>query len=398
MTGDERSPDRISTGELVRRWAAVRAAMAEARLDALIMQSANDWLGGTVKWFTDLPALNGYPRSVVFYADGPMTVVEMGPFDGRRILDGADPVHRGVGEIVTSPSFTSVAYTHGYDGRLVAEALRRRGVRTAGLLGGAAMPKAFVEAIESALPDPRGLAEASDLVDPLKAVKSTEEIGYIRRTAAMQDAAFAAVLEGARPGMRDCDVAALAWQACQSRGSEQGIVLGGSAPLGRASVFVGRHRQGRKLAPGDHLSLLIETNGPGGFYTEIARTLVFGRASAELDDAFATVADLQEETLTAMRPGALCRDIAARHDDAMRRRGLPPELRLYSHGQGYDMVERPLVRRDETMALEAGMNLAVHPGYETPSVFAVICDNYLIGPEGPGECLHRTEKRLFEIG
>jgi Xaa-Pro aminopeptidase len=82
----------------------------------------------------------------------------------------------------------------------------------------------------------------------------------------------------------------------------------------------------------------------------------------------------------------------------MRKRGLPPELRLYSHGQGYDMVERPLIRRDETMALAAGMNLAVHPGYETPEIFAVICDNYLIGADGPGACLHRTEKKIFELG
>lgn len=44
------------------------------------------------------------------------------------------------------------------------------------------------------------------------------------------------------------------------------------------------------------------------------------------------------------------------------------------------------------------MNLAVHPGYETDSIFAVVCDNYLVGPEGVGACLHRTEKRIFEIG
>ena len=61
------------------------------------------------------------------------------------------------------------------------------------------------------------------------------------------------------------------------------------------------------------------------------------------------------------------------------------------------MVERPLLRRDETMALAAGMNLSVHPGYETPSLFAVICDNYVMGEAGPGECLHRTEKKIFDI-
>ena len=72
-------------------------------------------------------------------------------------------------------------------------------------------------------------------------------------------------------------------------------------------------------------------------------------------------------------------------------------MRLYAHGQGYDLVERPLIRADETMAIEETMNLAVHPGYETPSIFAVICDNYLIGPDGPGECLHKTPKQVFEL-
>jgi Xaa-Pro aminopeptidase len=93
----------------------------------------------------------------------------------------------------------------------------------------------------------------------------------------------------------------------------------------------------------------------------------------------------------------VCRDIAAAHDDWMRRRGLPPELRLYCHGQGYDLVERPLVRADETMSLAENMSLAVHPGYETGAVWAVICDNYLVEANGPGECLHRTEKKVFEL-
>jgi Xaa-Pro aminopeptidase len=81
----------------------------------------------------------------------------------------------------------------------------------------------------------------------------------------------------------------------------------------------------------------------------------------------------------------------------MTQRGLPPELRLYAHGQGYDMVERPLIRSDETMPIAANMNFAVHPGYETPSIFAVICDNYIVGENGPGECLHKTAKQVFEL-
>ena len=63
-----------------------------------------------------------------------------------------------------------------------------------------------------------------------------------------------------------------------------------------------------------------------------------------------------------MKPGASCRDIANAHDAYMKQHGFPPEIRLYAHSQGYDMVERPMIRADETMPIEASMNFAVHPG------------------------------------
>jgi Xaa-Pro aminopeptidase len=151
------------------------------------------------------------------------------------------------------------------------------------------------------------------------------------------------------------------------------------------------------LREGEHFSLLIENSGPGGFYTEMARTMVIGKASNQLIDGFESMKEAQSNTLRLLKPGTPCADIAARHDEYMRQHGFPPELRLYAHGQGYDLVERPLIRADETMTIEADMNLAVHPGYENSAIFAVICDNYLIGPDGPGECLHKTPKRVFEL-
>ena len=82
----ERLVTRISDRELERRWIAVRQAMRERTIDALVMQATNDWLGGYVKWFTDLPATNGYPRTVIFHLDDPMTVIEMGPMGSTRSL------------------------------------------------------------------------------------------------------------------------------------------------------------------------------------------------------------------------------------------------------------------------------------------------------------------------
>ncbi|HEY7662869.1 MAG TPA: M24 family metallopeptidase [Xanthobacteraceae bacterium] len=394
---DERLLNPISTRELERRWAAARKGMAERGIDALVLQNNNDWLGGYVRWFTDTPLSNGYPRSVIFPAHDLMTVVDMGAFGARRKLDGSDEINRGVGEMLFTPAFTSVAYTDDYQAELVAHELARRGYRTIGWVGSGAMPYRFVARIEGELAGKARFVDATELVDRLKAIKSEEEKELIRKAARMQDAVFARVLNQIRPGMSDNDVAALAQYEGRRLGSEQGLFLGSSAPLGQAARFLDRHQQARRLAPGEHFSLLIENNGPGGFYTEMARTIVLGKASNELIDGFESMKEAQAHTLRLLKPGASCAEIARSHDDYMRARGLPPELRLYCHGQGYDLVERPLIRADETMALAQHMNLAVHPGYETPSIFAVICDNYLIEADGPGDCLHQTPKQIFEI-
>ncbi len=62
------------------------------------------------------------------------------------------------------------------------------------------------------------------------------------------------------------------------------------------------------------------------------------------------------------------------------------------------MVERPLIRDDETMCIQEGMNMVVHPAYKTGSFFTTVCDNYLITADGPGPCLHRTPQEIIEVG
>jgi Xaa-Pro aminopeptidase len=386
----------ISTQELERRWAAVRTVMADRKIDALVMQNANDWLGGYVKWFTDIPATNGYPKTVIFHAREPMTMIEMGGTGVVRKLKGADPVHRGIEEVIGSPSFLCVNYTDNYHADCALAVLKPRGYRTIGLVGPGNLPHAFVIRLQGELAG-TDFVDVTDAIDRLKAIKSAEEIALIKQCALMQDAVFAKVAGTIKPGMRDIDVTALAQHEGQVLGSEQGIFLGNSAPVGQRAPFAPRYMQGRTLKAGDHLVLLIENNGPGGFFAEIARTLVLGKASNELIDGFEAMKEAQVHTLSLMKPGASCRDIARAHDAYMKKRGLPPELRLYAHSQGYDLVERPMLRADETMTIEADMNFAVHPGYETASMWTTICDNYIVEAHGVGECLHKTEKKVFEV-
>jgi Xaa-Pro aminopeptidase len=372
--------------------------MAEHRIDALVMQSNNDWMGGYVKWFTDVPATNGYPVTVIFPKDERMTVIGQGPMGVvREFGPQGDPVRRGTARFVGMPSYASCPYTADYDAELAEKALARYAAGTIGLLGRAAMSFALGDHLRRTLTRAK-FTDSSDSIDRIKAVKSPEELERIRKTATLQDKAMEETFAQVKPGMRELEVAAIAEHVGHKHGSEQGLFLAGSGPVGTAAVFANRYQQNRVLREGDQFTILIENNGPGGFYTELGRTCVLGKASQEMKDEFAFVLAAQKFTLERLVPGARCSEIFAEYNDFMKKNRRPEEKRLHSHGQGYDMVERPLVRHDETMVIEKNMNMVCHPTYVTEHTYSWCCDNFLIGEDGVAERLHRFPQKIFELG
>src|SRR5687768_5785051 len=109
---DERLCNPISTAELERRWKAVRDVMPEQKLDALIVQGANNMCGtgGYFRWFTGVSMATSYPATVIFPKDDLMTLVSHGPIGGERKLNGNDPVWRGVGLALSTASFPAIDY------------------------------------------------------------------------------------------------------------------------------------------------------------------------------------------------------------------------------------------------------------------------------------------------
>lgn len=393
----ERLNTPISTAELERRWQAVRASMQAQRIDVLLMQNNNDHMGGYVRYFTDMPAVNGYPNTVVFPRDDDMTVVTQGPFGGAQELPHeGDGTWRGVKRLLTTPSYSSAHYTKNYDPELAASALAPYAKATIGLVGTYQMSYAVVDYIKRRFPDATFI-QASELVDRIKVIKSPEEMELIRRTTKMQDGAMRAAFAAVKPGMKDSDVSAIATHYSQRHGSEQGIYLCASSPIGQPARINMRHAQDRVIQKGDQIALLVEDNGPGGFYTELGRTCVVGKAPQAMKDELAFVQEARKVTLDLLKPGTPCREIWDAFNAFMRRNGRPEEARLYCHGQGYDLVERPLIRKDEPMTIEKDMNIVVHPTYLHGGTVNWLCDNYFITGNGPGDRLHQFPEVITEV-
>lgn len=386
----------VSAEELHRRWAAVRAAMRSRGIDALVVQNSSDWVGGYIRWFSNQPATNGYPSSVVFPLEGGMSFIEQGPFGGLRQSSPAEEAASGIARRLTTPSYPSVHYSGGYDAAIAAAELERCGAKRVGLVAPASMYHSFGRGLSELLHDGE-LIDATDFVDRIKAIKSAEERAMIRQVAAMQDEVMLRVREHIRPGQRDFEIAAYAQYVGQLLGSEQGIFLSSSAPWGQAASFRPRSMQGRTLERGDIYSLLIENSGAGGYYTELSRIFVLGAIPEELLDAHSAVLEAQRFALSLLKPGAYAKDIFAQHNAYLSERHLPQERRLSVHGMGYDMVERPLIRNDEDMMIEENMAIVCHPGILNERMFVHNTDVYLIESNGPSECLHSTPKQIFEI-
>lgn len=386
----------ISDTELGRRWVALREAMEAEGIDVLLLQNNSAENGGYTRYVTDMPA-SYYQTSVVFPREGLMSVVAHGILgDERELENGTDGRWRGVGRLYGTASFPSAAYTREYDAEFALKALAPYAKATIGLVGTYQMSFAFGDRVRRDLPQ-ASFVDATELVDRIKAIKSPEEQELIRGAARLQDDVMEFTLGQVQAGMKESDVAAIARRRAQELGSEAGIYLTGSGPVGAPAHIAPRHFQNRVLREGDVLALLVEVDGPGGMFTELGRSCTLGPAPQKLQEELAFTLEAQRFTLEHLKPGTGAADVAAAYNDFMRANGRPPERRIHCHAQGYDLVERPFVRFDETMEIRENMNFAVHPQYLYDGMFSWICDNYLIGPDGPGDCLHAFPQAIVEI-
>ena len=382
----------ISTGELERRWKATREVMKEKGVDFLLIQNNNDYLGGYVKWFTDMPAVHCYPVAVIFPLADEMTTIWHGSSDPA--LAGPPAwLLRGVKKRLSTPIMLSLNFTCTFDAEKVVEELKGYKNCRISLVNEGAMTAGFSQYVRDHLAGAT-FVDITDEIDEIKAVKSQEEIDRIKESAHLHDEAMKACFEAIKPGVREFEVAAMGRLRCRMLGSEQQFILIGSAPPGNPFAYNSIHAMNRELKDGDQIGILIEAIDAAGYYTHLHRIACIGKIPEELQEHFEVAKEAQKVTLDMLKPGADPLEMLEANNAFLRSRGYPEETRLYAHGQGYDLVERPAFQPGETMKIKAGMNIAPHPAVLSKKATAIICDNYIVTETGVSECIHRFPRKI----
>jgi len=380
----------IPTRELERRWGLVREAMKAQGIDLLIMQNDNQFLGGYVRYFIDIPAEHAYPVSVLFPVDDDITTI----FHSSA-TNPAPPVWsaRGVKTRIGSPYLRTLHYTNDYDAVEMVKVIKARNDKTVGIVGMGLINAVAYQYLQENLPGINWI-DASDLVDEIKAVKSEDELAYVRESIKVHDAFASAMPSIIRPGIYEYEIRSEIKRLLENMGSEEQLIMLGSSPHGLPTPHLDSFFHNRQLGSGDQIMVMVEANGPGGFYGELVRTWCLGEPSQELLDIWEISKKIQHYAASLLKPGASPSAIIKDINNFMTNHGYPPEGRLFGHGQGYDLVERPAFVPLETMKLKANMVVALHPILANDKAFAFCCDDYLITENG-AERLSKTPQEII---
>ena len=269
--------------ELEARHAAVRAAMAERSLDALLVYG-NLASSHPIRWLTRWPP--GWDSYLVF------------PVAGRPRLFVPSENHLPTAELLAGPA-VDVTY-EGFDAcSPIRSALTADGGRI-GLIG----PLPY--AIHGCVSEEHGieLVEADSLYRGLRMVKRPEEIERTRQAAAIADGAVRRLLEKIRPGLRDYQLGAILQGACRDAGGEDGICFLASAPTdGGGAVVPAQVLSDRALQTGDLVMFELSV-GVGGDSSQVLRTVTLGAATADVRRLHDVADATFEAVLDRLRPGA----------------------------------------------------------------------------------------------
>ncbi len=369
----------FSREEYARRLEAVRGEMRERGADVVVVDEAEH-----------LCYLTGFDRSATRY-QACAVPLEGDPVMCLRSLDEPSFLERSwLSDYVTFADWEDPV-------QVLARTLAERGwaSRRVGLeLDSNYLSVQRWQAITRALPGAT-FVDFGGVLRRLRLCKSPAEITYLRQAARIADQAVLVAAAAAGEGKSERDAAAAASRAF--------IELGGDH--GRAGIITSGTRAGslhgvlghRRLRPGDilHMELVPQVHG---YSARLMRPTAIGTPSPAQAHAARTLIEIQDRQLTAMKPGAVAREVDGICREAVLAAGLRDR---YDHATGYTLgYYAPWSPRTSDFTrmfiptadwvLEAGMVFHMYV-----SAMGLSFSETVLVTEGGAERLTQAERVLF---
>jgi Xaa-Pro aminopeptidase len=317
----------FSRQEMERRWAAVRAEMKKAQLDAVVgLPNSGHWdqFDADTRYLTQI---GGFQTEVgvVFPLEGEVTSVVR----GANEVEWWGMAQDAVKDIRPSRR----AYSNPIVERL--KEIRAGRVGVIGLSGLVRAPEGVVpwgtyEKIRAALAQVR-FENATDLMQEARSVKSAEEVAFIEKSSAIIGKAIDAMIEIARPGVPENYLIADMLREITREGGEPITMLlfgagGGEVPWAHRVVT------SRQLKAGDLINTEVEAKY-GGYIAQALQPIALGPRPEEVAKMFDATKIIFDKMVQLLKPGVAFGEVVAFYQDEVAAAGYEPGDALM-HGRG----------------------------------------------------------------
>jgi creatinase len=349
-----KAPLTFTDAEFERRLGGLRRIMAEKNLDAVVLTSYHN-----IKYYSDY----------LFTYFGRSYALVVTPEDSVSItanIDAGMPWRTSYGDNIV---YTDWRRDNFYFG--IQEALKRRGIKATRLgVEDDTLPVLLRDKLQAAFPDAT-LTDVSQAAMRQRMVKSAEEIEVIKHGARIGDLGGEAIKAAIREGITEYEVALIGTEAMVheiARTFPDQEVRDTWVWFQSGINTDGAHNWAttRKLQQGDILSLNCFPM-TSGYYTALERTLFLGEPDARSLELWNINVDVHERGLELIKPGAVCKDIAAELNEIYISHGLLAN-RTFGYGHSFGVLSHYYgreagleLREDIDTILEPGMVVSMEP-------------------------------------
>lgn len=265
----------------------------------------------------------------------------------------------------------------GHNADVVADRIKELGLEKGhiGLVGlaGSRTPEGIISheaylKIEKGLPQAH-LSGATDLLEECRLIKSNEEINFHEKAAHLGELAVQAMLQTARPGVRELEVYAQMIFAMLKNGAEYPVMLLWEA--GPAPFHASRFPTARPLKRGD---IIINEITPkyGGYWAHPHQPVALGPPKEEYQKMFDICLEAFNLGLEKLKPGITLGELDRACLEPAKKSGYSWSHPAF-HGMGLGQIEPPIagykgieLQVQESFEIKTGMVLALQPSVATP--------------------------------
>lgn len=237
--------------------------------------------------------------------------------------------------------------------------------------------------------------DVGNMIEKLREVKTPEELAKIARSQEITDSAFAHLLGMITPNMTEVDVA-LELEYAMKKSGAQSFAFETIAVSGDGSALPHGKPRNVKLKSG---FLTMDFGAKlDGYCSDMTRTIVIGKADADMKKLYNTVLTAQEEALKFIRAGVDCADTdkVAR---AIIEKDYPDTFgHSLGHSVGLYIHEEPrLSSRARGRLLRVGEVLTVEPGIYLYGKYGCRIEDMVAVTESGCTNFTHSAKELIEI-